>query len=204
MSIAGIFENNKVIVPFVAPMEIKSNTPVFGQDSLSLKRYVSRRGKAQRWEITTNLMPTNNSADFLTHNIVNNSSKVVDILMPQLLLSNFSTYQGVVRVTSDTLPGVTEVNVTFLNGTGTLVKGEFVQFSNHDKIYLVTETRQNSGLIKIFPELRIAVDNNTTLKYRNNGQVILRAFYDLDTIFGIKFVDGILSDPGSITFVEAL
>jgi len=204
MSIAGIYEGGKVTIPFVAPMSIISNTPVFGQDSISLKRYVSRRGKAQRWEIITNLMPSNDNADFLIHSVTNNASKVFEILMPQVKLQNLTTYTGSVFVTSNTGTGATTIPVTFATGTGKIAKGEFIQFSNHDKVYLVTEDRINSGNLSIFPELRSHVNDTTLVKYRNNGVVLFKGYYEMDTTFGIQFTDGVLSDPGTVTFIEAV
>jgi hypothetical protein len=204
MSIAGIYEGGKVTIPFVAPMSILSNTPVFGQDSISLKRYVSRRGKAQRWEIVTSLMPTNNDANFLIHSVTNNASKVFDVLMPQVKLQNLTTYTGSIFVGNTIQGGSTSIPVLFTGGTGRLSKGEFIQFSNHDKIYLVTQDRINSGVLSIFPELRVSVDNTVSIKYRNNGTVLLKAYYDFDNVFGIQFTDGILSDPGTVSFIEAV
>jgi hypothetical protein len=203
MSIAGIYEGGKVTIPFVTPTSIVSNTPTFGQDSISLRRYVSRRGKTQRWEIRTNLMPTNNDANFLIHSVTNNASKVFDILMPQVRLSEPSSYTGTILVESSVPTGSLSVGILIDNESATIAKGEFIQFSTHDKIYVVTETLTGSGILKIFPELRFPIDDSTVVKYRNSGPVLFRGYYDLDVVFGIQFVDGILSDPGTVTFIEA-
>lgn len=201
---AGIWENGQVIIPFVAPLEIISNTPVLGQDSLNLRRNIARRGKTQRWEISAGLMPSSNSADFLIHNVANNFTQVIDILMPQINLQNPSTVNTTVLVDTTTNPGVLSVLVKNISSGKTIQKGEFIQFSNHDKIYVVTETLTGSGSLKIFPELQKQVVSNTIVRHRNNDNVLFKAYYDTDTALGIKFVDGILSDPGTVRFIEAI
>ncbi len=203
-NLAGIWESNSIKVSFVAPLNIISNTPVMSQDTLNLKRNISRRGKAQRWEISTNLMPSTNSADFFLHNVTNNFSEIVEIFMPQLNLNYDTTANSILTTSSVANAGSLSVNIIGIAVGKRIVKGEFIQFSNHDKVYVTTSNLLSDGSISIFPELQKQVPIGTVMKYRNNGPVLMKAYYDLDNTIGIKFVDGVLSDPGNVKFIEAV
>jgi len=198
---AGIIENGVVTVRFVTPMSVVSNQPVFVADSLSLKRQVVSQG-VQRWEIDANLEPSNNSADFLLHSVTNGYDRVFDIQMPQV----FRQQGSLNTATNIRVVGNYSVNTSTLqvNSNGLLSKGEFIKFANHDKIYLVLNNiSQNSNTsLQIFPSLQKPVTNNTFIGFGKN--VIMKARYEMNTILGITYIDGVLSDPGTVTFIEVL
>jgi len=199
---AGIYENNNVIVPFVAPTDIISNIPVISVDSLSLKRYTVRRGNAQRWEIRTGLMPYNQGADLLVHNIENNYTKSFNILMPQVKINTNANTPISTETEVTYEAGSKEINIQGITEGQKIAKGEFIQFNNHSKVYILLEdVTVSNPKLKIFPELRVPVTEGLVY-YRNFGNVILKAFYNVDTALGITFIDGILADPGVVTFVE--
>jgi hypothetical protein len=198
---AGIIENGVVTVRFVTPMSVISNQPVFVADTLSLKRQVLSQG-VQRWEIITNVEPSNTSADFLLHSVTNGFDKVFDIQMPQVYrrAGNTNTV-SLLRTNEEMLPNSNNIIV---NSNGVLNKGEFIKFSNHDKVYLVlnTITAGNDITLNIFPNLIKPVPINTIIL--TGKDVILKARYDTATTIGISYIDGILSDPGTVGFTEAL
>lgn len=199
---AGILENGKLITRFVAPMSIISNRPVFVADTLSLRRQTTSQG-VQRWEIKTNVEPSNSSADLLVHSVTNSFDNIIDIQMPQVYrVGNLgTTTTSIITVNSSTVnKGSTQVVITGNNGI--IRKGEFIQFANHDKVYMVTKDLQNNGTLNIFPNLITNIPLGIVISYGNN--VVLKARYDTDSIQGIVFTDGILSDPGTLTFVEAV
>jgi hypothetical protein len=211
---AGILENGTLITKFVAPMSVISNQPVFVSDTISLKRQVNSQG-VQRWEISTRVEPTNSSADLLVHGIINGYNSVVDIQMPQPYrsLSNKTTTTSIPKVIGiveevapeefiyNPIPAGSSI-LLVENNNGTIAKGEFISFSNHDKVYLVTQNTVGNSELKIFPPLVTEVPDDTTIKYGNN--VILKARYDTGTVLGMTYEDGILSDPGIIGFIEVL
>ncbi len=198
---AGILENGVVITRFVAPMSILSNRPVFVMDTLSLRRQTVSQG-VQRWELKTNVEPSNNSADLLVHSVTNGHDTVVDIQMPQVYRpANGTTTNSAILTNSLTYSkGFSSVNIT--NNNGTILKGEFIQFSNHDKVYMVTQSLSGNGQLKIFPSLIQDIPPLTGIFYKND--VVMKARYDTDSIQGIVYTDGVLSDQGSITFIEAV
>jgi hypothetical protein len=198
---AGIIENGVVTVRFVTPMSVVSNQPVFVADTLSLKRQVLSQG-VQRWEISTNLEPSNNSADFLLHSVTNGYDTVFDIQVPQVFRGSSEKSTATVIRTNFLNP----VNSTIIDCSvnGTLLKGEFIKFINHDKIYVVlnTITNSSSAQLQIYPSLRVQVPENTIILTKED--VLMKCRYDTSTVLGITYIDGILSDPGTVGFIEAL
>lgn len=195
---AGIIDNGVVSARFVAPMSVISNQPAFATDSLSLKRQTVSQD-AQRWEITTNLEPSDNSADFLVHSVINGYNNSFTIQMPQVFRRNGGTTSTNCTVNLNAVKGNTQVSVT----TNKLIsKGEFIQFQNHSKVYLVKSNRDKNGFLELYPALRQDVPNTTVVLFGDNVRMSVR--YDLDTALGITYVDGVLSDPGSVKLIEAL
>ena len=58
-------------------------------------------------------------------------------------------------------------------GTGTLKAGDFIKFSNHDKVYMLTSDvnmdASTQDFFNIFPALAAAVTNTTTITYNDVG-----------------------------------
>jgi alpha-amylase/alpha-mannosidase (GH57 family) len=205
MATPGIYEEGKgVVVRFVAPMTIKSNQPVFSMDTLSLKRQTTSQ-KAQRWEITTNLEPSNTSIDYFMSSVLNGFDHTITIQMPQLLQTKArtSTIRGDLIITANAVKGQTTVQAGNGVATGNIYRGEFIKFGNDDKVYLVKQDFIGGvGNLEIYPPLRKNTPNGTSVLYRDN--VLMHCLYDTTTVLGITYKDGILSDPGSITLIEDL
>jgi hypothetical protein len=198
---AGIIENGVVTVRFVTPMSVVSNQPVFVADTLSLKRQVLSQG-VQRWEISTNLEPSNNSADFLLHSVTNGYDQVFDIQVPQVFRRSINTNTATdVRTINTSAAGLSSISVSI---NGTLNKGEFIKFTNHDKVYLLlnTLTVNSNTILNLFPPLKNSVPDNTPIL--TGKAVLMKARYDTSTALGISYVDGVLSDPGTVGFIEVL
>ena len=66
---------------------------------------------------------------------------------------------------------------------------------------LTTDINTNNDVVGIYPNLRTAV-SNTTFKHKDD--VIMPCLYDLDTILGMSYTDGILMDLGTIKLIEKL
>lgn len=185
---------------FAAPMSIKSNAPSFTSDTMTLRR-VSVSKNVQRWEITAAIANTDDPTDFFVNNVVAGNSNSVLVRMPQLYRKGKEMPTGLaIKTTSNYGAGDFYVN---LSGTaGTLLKGEFIRFANHNKVYMVADVGSNGLNVKLFPRLVEYVPTNTVVYY--GSKVSMTAKYDLDTIFGITYEDGVLTEAGSFTFVEAL
>jgi len=194
----GIHDGAKVIARFVTPMSIRSNHPVFASDTLSLSRQISRRS-AQRWEIETNLEPLSATAQDLFVNIVTKGyHEVVTVITPQ----NYGAKLATTATSVITASGTQGANVvTFSNNNGIVQKGTFIKFANHTKVYITTTDRSSDGTVGIYPNLKTAMTAQA-VSYRDD--VVMACSYDLDTVSGMIYSDGILMDMGTIKLIERL
>jgi hypothetical protein len=91
-----------------------------------------------------------------TRGTASGTTTVADIVS-----SDFST-----AATSSTVP-ITNDGVS----SGTLKTGDLIKFSNHDKVYMLTDDVNLDGStivgLPIFPSLRTAVSSSTTVQYNN-------------------------------------
>ena len=197
----GIYENGEVIAQFAAPLTIRSNQPVFVSDTLSLKRFISRRS-AQRWEIDAGLIPQSTSAQNLMVSLVTKGySETVTIIVPQ----NYGVIKA--RTATGTATGTGSAgssSVTVSGLIGLIPKGTFVKFSNHSKIYMtttnVTFVSGVNNTISVFPALVSSASG--TMTYADNVQ--MQCLYDTDVVSGMVYSDGILMDTGQVRLVEKL
>ena len=194
---------NELNVIFAAPLSVISNQPVFSSDTASLKQIVTSQN-VQRWEIEANTVPTNDSSLFLTHSVVAGYGNYIYVRMPQVYRPTPLLTTGYAFSVSGVVPTLTSVfNITGAN-VNSLVSGDFINFSNHTKVYLITNvsyTNSNTTQITIFPSL-VSAATSSTVKY--GVLTTLTARYEPSTQLGIKYVDGILSDPGSIKLIEVI
>ena len=91
-----------------------------------------------------------------TRGTASGTTTVADIIS-----SDFST-----AATSSTVP-ITNDGTS----SGTLKTGDLIKFSNHDKVYMLTDDVNLDGStivgLPIFPTLRTAVSSSTTVQYNN-------------------------------------
>ena len=200
----GIYDGTSVIAQFVAPLTVRSNHPVFASDTLSLSRRASRR-TAQRWEIESRLEPLSATAQELFVSLVTKGyASAVSVVTPQ----NYGAIKA--RVPGSLTPrasGTAGTNiVTVTNSDNYIPKGTFIKFSNHTKIYLTTNNLSNNGSLGIYPDLKTTVNGLTPDFHTFVWQdlVLMTCYYDLDTVLGMSYSDGILMDVGSVKLVEAV
>lgn len=202
----GIYESGSIIAEFAAPMMVRSNQPVFASDTLSLKRDVDKR-PAQRWEIESKLVPLTSGASALfTHLVSKGYSEIVNVAVPQNLdavsrLTTISTPSVLLANAGDFVITVSD-NFADVGETvnGLLPRGTFIKFNNHNKLYVTLNDLEGAGSLSIFP----ALVSGVTLGEIEYTNVLGNFRYDLDTVSGMSYTDGILMDVGTIKLVEAL
>lgn len=90
-------------------------------------------------------------------------------IVPPEISSSSGTAAGVSTVTQSYAAGVDSIRAN--GATGTLLAGDFIKFSNHNKVYLVTDDvnmdASSEDTIPIFPSLVTAVNATTTIVYDN-------------------------------------
>jgi hypothetical protein len=192
----GIYESGTIIAQFVAPMAVRSNHPVFASDTLSLKRDIIRRS-AQRWEIETRLMPLSVGAENLFVNLVSKGySDTVTIITPQ----NYGAKKALTATAAVTGTGSKDTNIITVDGNnGVIPKGTFIKFASHSKVYLTITERNNNGTMLIYPNLLSAV---AAASFTYKDDVQMSCMWDLNTINGMSYSDGILMDLGTVKLVE--
>lgn len=182
---------------FLTPLSITSNQPAFSHDTMNLRRKVFKQN-VQRWEIEAEIEYANDSrsANFFVHSVMSGNTERVYVRMPQVY--NLNTSSATIEVGNTLSRGT---NIMSITGANSMVYGEFIKFGNHDKVYLVIDGGSGGNDVKIFPSLLADVPVGTSI---NTTIVTMRAYYDSDVIFGLRYSDGIMTKPGSIKLVEAL
>lgn len=193
------FQGHNIVAPFL----ITSNEPAFSSDSVSLKVRRVKQG-AQRWELEFGIVLEDASSFFADS--VSNFHSIISMEMPQMNVRGQTISQGTsnaaVTVTSTLNAGVTSIGLTGVNGT--IKKGRFIKFSNHDKIY-VTTADYSGGSIDVYPSLRSSVPSGTGFYYRDGvDSITFKGYREVSNVSGITYVDGVLSDAGTINLIEAL
>jgi hypothetical protein len=191
----GIYVGGKIIAQFVAPLTVRSNRPVYASDTLSLDRVGSKRPN-QRWEIESRLFPLSSTAEDLFIDVATKGyTDLVQVVMPQ----NYGTTFRRTSTGTPTATGVVDTGIiTVAGNTGLIPKGSFIKVGTHFKIYITTQDRNGDGTVTIFPNL---MANVSGVLYREDD-VIGTFKYDLDTLTGMSYTDGILMDLGTVKMVE--
>lgn len=201
----GTFPNtgidSEIQYSFSVPLQVKSNQPAFISDTLSLKRKANSQN-VQRWEITAEIFTEDNSAEFLKHSTKYGMSAPFMLRMPQPYRKVAMT-QAVNIATSASVAYPIGTTILNLVNVGSIdLSGSFITFAGDTKVYLVVNNGTSGTGLEISPALLKAVPINTAVAVGN--RVSMQARYDMDTQLGITYNDGILSNAGSINFIEAL
>ena len=149
--------------PEFQSINFRSNTPTASNTSISGRKTVRSLG-GQRWEFTANYDRLT-KAEF---------SPVYAFLISQGgMLGEFSVTPTEISSARGTASGTCTIGTTTNAGsstvvvglTGSLLKGDLIKFSNHTKVYMVTEDRSGSGTLTIFPSLLQQVTTSDTVVY---------------------------------------
>ena len=196
----------------VAPFRVTSNEPAFSADTVSLKTRRVKQGP-QRWELEFGVTMQDSRTFFA--DAVSGFHDKLSMTMPQLNVRGKTIAVGTntttLKPSTGANAGATSLDLVS-SGTGingTINRGRFVQFSNHDKIYMVKEDfdyddEDDGPLLKIYPALTTQVTTTTTLKYKDSDNITFKAYRDITNVNGITFTDGVLSEAGTINLIEAL
>jgi len=110
-------------------------------------------------------------------------------VVPPVVASTRGTATGTITVNATVAAGQLTCNST--GGTGTLKKGDLIKFSNHDKVYMLTEDVNLDGstvdTLTFYPNLVSSISNTTTITYND---VPLKVYLDTDQQKYITQADG--------------
>ena len=100
-------------------------------------------------------------------------------ITPPVISNSRGNPSGTVTVSGAHAAGSTEITITGL--TGTIKAGDFVTFSNHTKVYMVTEDRAGEGAMKIEPPLMESLANGRSVTY-NSVPFTMRVSRDVQQV----------------------
>jgi len=217
-----------LLCAFAAPTKVVSNTTVRGGDTMSLRR-IRYRSTAQRWQIDSDTAIMDGSSDLFAHQIQNDVVNTIYV-RPPLPVKNLSVTTGHVRpaagdsvaypipgagfaVSNGTAAlsanfsiGATSVSIT-MDVSSEAFKTDFLRFDDHDKVYMITDVQSvvpaaHTSVVSIFPPLTAAVISSEVVFL--GKRATMKMLYDLGSVLGVSYVDGILADPGRVSLVEEL
>lgn len=190
----------------LAPLTITSNEPMFDADTVSLRKQRASQN-VQRWEMSFSTVGEPDTQVDMFLGAIINFDNADTMIMPQLpsVSSKTTATTETPAVFTGGASGITSVTLESNAVAGLIPRGTFFKFSNHGKIYVTTNDASLDGadpVVSFHPELRTAVDSNHTM---NIGSAAIISYYqDIDNQTGITFTDGVLSNAGTITVIEAL
>jgi len=211
---ASAFTEDDLICVFAAPLQVISHKTNSASDTVALRRLHSV-GTAQRWEIETDVFMNRAAHKFFINLITKDIGALVFIRMPQPIIEAADAFgvgvpskglvvsKGSAAVNGVHLPGAVNIALAIDSGA-CLVEGGFIRFANSPKVYMVIgmsdETLNQS--VEIHPPLVGPLTDTEAVSLGED--VVMSAYYDADTVIGMRYSDGILADPGTVKFVEAL
>ena len=144
----GILQSDETLLPTPRDISIKSLTQTYKSASQNLSIETRSKG-IQRWEVALNFPPLNREDAMKVYAFFINQQGTFDqfrLIMPQPL----NTHSGSqVNIEIEGTPMVTDnrANLSRTVGVGNFNKGltdalkagDFFKFSNHDKVYMVTQ-----------------------------------------------------------------
>ena len=152
-------------------VEITSITQTRISETLSNKSHKRSVG-GQRWMLqlsSKNLTQAEMSELYAFLVRQNGPFEHFSIVPPKHGVTRSTNATGTPTVTGDYAAGVTSIRAQ--GGGGSLLSGDFIKFSNHDKIYMivqdVNQDLSSEDYFEIFPALNTAIDNTTTIQYNN-------------------------------------
>lgn len=171
-------------------LDLQSNIISRVSESVSGKTQRIKLG-AQYWSFKLKSPPLNR-ADFnaLFSFVIQQDGQFESfVVVPPVISSTTGTMTGTITCSENTNtttgPAAGSKKISIVDdgtASGTLKKGDLIKFSNHDKVYMITEDfvlNQDSTLaaLSFYPPLNTAVTSSTTIQY---SSVPFTVFFDRD------------------------
>ena len=172
-------------------LDFQSNTNSRVTKAVSGKTQRIKTG-SQHWSFKVK-SPALSRADFMT-----DYSFIVQL---DGQLTAFTVVPPEIGTTRGTASNTITINATYAagqslvkgnGGSGTLLTGDLIKFSNHDKVYILTADvnmdASSEDFINIYPPLTTGITSSTTITYNN---VPLKVYQDKDQVRFITQTDGL-------------
>ena len=180
-------------------LDFQSNNNVKMTQSLSGRTQRVKTG-GQYWSFKLQSPPMTRADFFAQYSFIvqqDGQAESFTIVPPQIS-STRGTATGTITVLDDSTYtgasielGSTSVPVSNTSNTGNLKKGDLIKFSNHDKVYMLTEDVDLDGSsvneLNIYPALVSEVTGSTTVTYTN---VPFTVYFDSNALSFVTGADG--------------
>lgn len=160
-------------------LDFRSNNNVKATISVSGRTQRVKSG-GQFWSFTLESPPLSKAEFFSQYSFIvkqNGQAESFTIVPPEIA-STKGTASGIITITKTAAAGSSRVSGD--GADGTLKKGDLIKFSNHDKVYMLTEDvnmdASSEDFLHIFPSLITSVTASTTTVTYNN--VPFTVFFD--------------------------
>lgn len=158
----------------IATVEISSVDPVRINTSMSGRESRSQIS-TQYWQMTatTIVLSASQRRSLLAH-LASVRGQLTSFTYTPTFANNASTYSATMNVASNAALNSTSISVSVVTNpsTDTVIKaGEFLKFSNHDKVYMATAdltftgAGPYTGTLQIYPGLTTAITTSHTVTY---------------------------------------
>jgi len=155
------------VTPEFQTINVTSRNFTRKSESLSGKISV-RANPSQRWEMTASYdRLTKSEVGIINAFIVSQGGEYgfFDLIPTEISSSRGSNPAGTARVNGAHTAGDKTILIDGL--LNSLLKGDFVTFAGHTKVYMLTEDRAGAGTMTIYPPLVANVPNNAIITYNN-------------------------------------
>lgn len=174
---------------YVNSIKIQNNTYNVLNTALTGKTYVADYGN-NYWTVEITTAPMTRENFFNTFTSVFDRDGTNNLTLDIPVLNNAAgTASGTITSTGSFLAGFTSITTT--GGTGTLNAGDLIKFSNHNKVYQITDTVDLDGstvdTIQFYPPLTTAITGSETIAY---DSITFKVIPDDDEISYDTNVDG--------------
>jgi hypothetical protein len=148
--------------------EIVSNTKTRTTETLTNKMFRQQIG-GQYWTIKLSsvALDRDEMGELYSFLVKQNGQYESFALVPPVIQDSGGTATGTPTITQSYSAGVSSVRAN--GGSGTLKAGDYIKFSNHDKVYMLTadvnQDASSEDTFEFFPILSTAVTNTVTIQY---------------------------------------
>tara|TARA_B100000902_G_scaffold397953_1_gene463230 strand:- start:430 stop:1020 length:591 start_codon:yes stop_codon:yes gene_type:complete len=149
-------------------LDFTSNTNTRTSVSVSGKTQRLQTG-SQYWSFTLK-SPKKDRADVMSDYaflVTQNGQADTFTIVPPVITDARGTASGVITINATYAAGQSLVKGN--GGSGTLKKGDIIKFSNHTKVYMITEDinmdSSSEDFFNIYPPLVTGITNSTTVTY---------------------------------------
>lgn len=196
----------------IAPLTFRSNQTTWTVEKLD-KSIDRTTHPSQRWELDFGLTTNTNEGDIMVA-LTDGFGDEKTMVMPSIVSAKeYRMFEhpiaGEVETVGNVSAGTTVVTLRNSNAEAKYVgKAAFLQFANHNKVYMMRGARMlspNNTLPRetsIFPNLREDVPEGTEVYFYDD--VTLHHYVSSDAIQGLTYTDGILMQTETITVLESV